>query len=424
MNDTTAELMREALKLTQAGRLDEATAAIQRALHGAAPATAPVTSPADPSRADGAVVESTAHLAPVLPAGDVQSQTRPTRPIHAERDVPTSPASDAGVDAPRAPWRPGLAESAANGAADARDGAGGFTGGKYTHELQTRAYKLFTPPGAAGRALPLVVMLHGCTQDPDDFAAGTGMNEHAAEQGFFVLYPAQSRRANSSLCWNWFMHEHQQRGSGEPALLAGMTRAVIEQHGIDVRRVYIAGLSAGGAMAAIVAAAYPEMFAAVGVHSGLPRGAAIDMAGAFGVMKNGVAGPGPHARARRVGMVLPEAQAAGMPVPTIVFHGDADRTVHPRNGEQVIAAVLGGATGAGGAMADTVEQGVSAQGRRYTRSSHSSDAGDALAEHWLVHGAGHAWSGGHASGTYTDASGPDATREMLRFFFAQTLAGR
>ena len=188
MNDTTTALMREALKLTQAGRLDEATAAIQRALHGAAPAAAPATSSAEPSRADGAVYESTAHLSPALPAGD---------PL---------------VKAPQAPWRPGQAESAAesaangpaesaaNGPADVHDGAGSFTGGKYTHELQTRAYRLFTPPGDAGRGLPLVVMLHGCTQDPDDFADGTGMNERAAEQGFFVLYPAQSRRANSSLC--------------------------------------------------------------------------------------------------------------------------------------------------------------------------------------------------------------------------------
>ena len=302
MNDTTTDLMREALKLTQAGRLDEATAAIQHALHGAAPATAPVPLPAEASRADGAVVESTVHLAPALPPSEVQSQTPPA-PLDPKQ--PASPTGDARVEAPRAPWRPGLAERAANRAADAHAGAGRFVGGKYTHELQTRAYKLFTPPGPAGRTLPLVVMLHGCTQDPDDFAAGTGMNEQAAEQGFFVLYPAQSRRANSSLCWNWFMREHQRRGSGEPALLAGMTRAVIEQHGIDASRVYIAGLSAGGAMAAIVAAAYPEMFAAVGVHSGLPRGAASDMAGAFGVMKNGVAGPGPQARARRVGMALP-----------------------------------------------------------------------------------------------------------------------
>ena len=415
MNDTTADLMREALKLTQAGRLDEATEAIQRALQGAAPAAAPVTPAANPSPSAGAVFESTAHLAPALPAGAAASEARP------EVKAAASQTGDAQVETPQRPWRPEPPDSAADGVAEAHDGAGSFTGGKYTHELQTRAYKLFTPPGHAGRSLPLVVMLHGCTQDPDDFASGTGMNERAAEQGFFVLYPAQSRRANASLCWNWFMHEHQQRGSGEPALLAGMTQAVIEQHGIDTRRVYIAGLSAGGAMAAIVAAAYPELFAAVGVHSGLPRGAAVDMAGAFGVMKNGVAGPGPHERARRVGMVLPEA-AASMPVPTIVFHGDADRTVHPRNGEQVVAAVLGSV--AGSAAAATVEQGVSAQGRRYTRSSHAGEEGRALAEHWLVHGAGHAWSGGSDAGTYTDASGPDATREMLRFFFAQSPGAR
>jgi poly(hydroxyalkanoate) depolymerase family esterase len=250
------------------------------------------------------------------------------------------------------------------------------------------------------------------------------MNQRAREQGFFVLYPEQPRSANPSRCWNWFMREHQRRGAGEPALIAGMTREVLQQHDVDPRRVYIAGLSAGGAMAAIVAAAYPEIYAAVGVHSGLPRGAASNMMGALSVMKSGVASPDMFAGAKHFAFAGSARADPQVPVPTIVFHGDQDRTVHPRNSEQLIAAVLDSAAEAEEAHSDgadgpLVEQGVSAQGQRYTRSTHQGRNGSALAEHWLVHGAGHAWSGGQAEGSYTDDKGPDATGEMLRFFFAQ-----
>ena len=339
MNDSLQALMRAATRLTQSGHLQQATAAIQRALGRAAK-----TDPSPVAQVlDGCVFE---------------------------RDVGIGP--------------------------DAAPGAGTFTSGSHSQAQLTRAYKLYVPPGASGRALPLVVMLHGCTQDPDDFAAGTAMNERAREQGFFVLYPAQSQDANPSRCWNWFKHNHQQRGRGEPAVLAGMTLAVMQQHGIDPRRIYIAGLSAGGAMAAIVAALYPEIFAAVGVHSGLAHGAASSLPEALAAMRTG-------------------AGTATVPagrVPTIVFHGDADRTVHPRNGEQVIAAARSGST-----AASQVEQAVCRQGRPHTRSSYPADTGGVAAEHWLLHGAGHAWSGGQAAGSFTDAKGPDATREMLRFFF-------
>ena len=356
MNETLQNLMRSATKLTQTGRLSEATAAIQRALRG---------------------------------MGALPTRARP----EASAVVLEGCVFEADAPAP-------AAKPSAHAA---------FISGSHTHALLTRAYKLFVPPGRPERPRALVVMLHGCTQDPDDFAAGTGMNEHALEQGFVVLYPAQAQDANPSRCWNWFKHNHQQRGSGEPAVIAGMTRAVMQAHGIDPRRVYIAGLSAGGAMATIVAAAYPDIFAAVGVHSGLPRGAASSVPEALSVMGSGVAGTGVHTRTRRVNA------APTAPVPTIVFHGDQDRTVHPRNGEQVIAAALGAA--AAGAGAARVEQGRSSQGRRFTRSTHAAEGGAAQAEHWLLHGAGHAWSGGRAAGSYTDAAGPDATREMLRFFF-------
>jgi poly(hydroxyalkanoate) depolymerase family esterase len=298
--------------------------------------------------------------------------------------------------------------------------AGEFTSGTHTHAALTRRYKLYVPPGHAGQALPLVVMLHGCSQDPDDFAAGTAMNERAREKGFFVLYPEQSSDANPGRCWNWFEHHHQARGRGEPALIASMTQAVIAQYGMDATRVFIAGLSAGGAMAAIVAAQYPDIFAAVGVHSGLPSGSASNMSDALSVMRNGEVSP----TAPVEGLASGAEPNADVAVPTIVFHGDQDQTVHPRNGERIIEAALRSASRdrrssvrVGGAQ---VEQGVSLDGRRYTRSTHQNDQGTTIAEHWVVHGTGHAWSGGHSKGSYTDAKGPDATAEMLRFFLGET----
>ena len=305
--------------------------------------------------------------------------------------------------------------------------SGEFSSGTHADGALTCRYKLYQPLGQAGKELPLVVMLHGCTQDPDDFAAGTAMNERAREQGFFVLYPQQAQDANPSRCWNWFEPEHQERGRGEPALIASLTQEVIKQHGIDAGRVYVAGLSAGGAMAVIVAAAYPELFAAVGVHSGLPGGAASNVAEALMVMQRGQVGIVLRAKGGRAGTAPKALLEPQVPVPTIVFHGDQDHTVHPRNGEQVIVAALGAAAGAPDTHARPsgsaqVEQGVSSRGRRYTRSTQHGDQGQALTEHWLVHGAGHAWSGGQAKGSYTDTAGPDATLEMLRFFFEHVKA--
>ena len=407
MNTFFQELMRKATRLTRAGRLNQATEAIQRALGGLrAPPRPPTAATPHPTESsanrgadhaaphdvlDGCVFEADAPAAPKAPDGVTPRAAQPLAPAAAPGAAP------AAATAPT---------PAATPAATPRAAPGTFTQGSHTHAALSRDYKLYAPPGAAGRTLPLVVMLHGCTQNPDDFAAGTGMNERAAGQGFFVLYPAQSQAANPQRCWNWFKHNHQRRGSGEPALLASMTQAVMAGHGIDPRRVYIAGLSAGGAMAAVVADAYPEIFAAVGVHSGLPAGAARSVAEAMSVMRTGASGAGHHVASS---------------VPTIAFHGDQDRTVHPRNGEQVVAAVLTGVPGvaqgeARPAAPPRVEQGASVRGQRYTRSTHLDDDGAVLAEHWLVHGAGHAWSGGLTEGSYTDPAGPDATREMLRFF--------
>ena len=388
MNDTLRNLMRQATRLTRSGQLGEATRAIQRALQGsrqgssAAQAPDAATSPAmdapvaPPYRHDPIILDDC-----VFEVGDL------------ERVQPAQAQPEVGMPEPTSP-QPSTPSAKPEGE---------FSDGSHTQASLTRRYKLYAPPGSGGgtgKGLPLVVMLHGCTQNPDDFAAGTGMNALAREQGFCVVYPAQSADANPQRCWNWFKHNHQSRGRGEAALLASMTLLIMQQHGIDARRVYIAGLSAGGAMAAIVAAAYPEIYAAVGVHSGLAVGAASNVSEALAAMRSG-AGVG-----LRDGQPRP-----GNAVPTIVFHGDQDRTVHPRNGEQVIAAVQAG-------PGQSVEHGVSGGGRRFTRSIHQSRNGQTVAEHWLVNGAAHAWSGGHASGSYTDPNGPDATGEMLRFFLA------
>jgi poly(hydroxyalkanoate) depolymerase family esterase len=262
---------------------------------------------------------------------------------------------------------------------------GRFIKRTYTNRAGTRGYKTYLPARYSGQALPLVVMLHGCKQTPDDFAAGTRMNALADELGFVVVYPAQAWRANVERCWNWFRDRDQQRDDGEPSLIAGITRQVIARYNVDARRVYVAGLSAGGSMAAIMATTYPELYAAVGIHSGLPYASARGAASAIAAM-----------RWKRTGA------AALLPVvPTIVFHGDRDTTVHPSNGEYGMTE--------GEPKSETGEVG----GRAYTRTTHQ---GKSILEHWLVHGAGHAWSGGNADGSYADPKGPDATREMLRFF--------
>lgn len=273
-------------------------------------------------------------------------------------------------------------------AADVR--AESFISGRFGTGPAARDYKLFIPPGAGTRRLPMVVMLHGCTQDPDDFAAGTRMNDAAREQGMFVLYPAQSRRANPQRCWNWFKHNHQERGRGEPAVIAAMVREIIARYPVDADCVYVAGLSAGGAMAAILAAAYPDVFAAAGVHSGLPVGAARDLPSALQAMNGG------DRRGRGSGAI-----------PVIVIHGDGDRTVHPANGESIF-----------GCDDDACEsqKGSTADGHAWTRRVRRDRTGRVVAEHWSIHGADHAWSGGSERGSYTDPRGPDATEAMLRFF--------
>jgi poly(hydroxyalkanoate) depolymerase family esterase len=289
---------------------------------------------------------------------------------------------------------------------------GKFVAGSYTNAAGSRRYKVYVPSGYDGQAMPLVVMLHGCTQDPDDFARGTQMNALAEEQGFLVVYPAQEASANSSKCWNWFNAMDQQRGQGEPSLIAGITNEVIDQYGLDRKQVFVAGLSAGGAMAIIMGSTYPDLYQAVGVHSGLPYASANDLSSALSAMRG--ASPSPS---RRGG-----ASAKLEAIPVIVFHGDRDSTVSPSNGTGLIddfVARFEQTEASKDKISTIVEEGKTETGHRYSRTSLHVDGRPVLAEHWLIHGAGHAWAGGSARGSYTDANGPDASREMLRFFSTQ-----
>jgi poly(hydroxyalkanoate) depolymerase family esterase len=268
----------------------------------------------------------------------------------------------------------------------------------YQGEGGTRRYWVYVPARHDhARPAPLVVMLHGCTQDPEDFARGTQFSAHAERAGVIVVYPEQTGAYNPQKCWNWYDPAHQGPGAGEPAIIAGITREVMGRFAVDPARVYVAGVSAGGAMAVNTAAAYPELYAAAGAHSAIPYRAAADVASAVSAMRSGPANP----------EALPAPFATGVtPVPLIVFHGTADVVVNAENGRR-LADQWRRAVGA----KDFTRHQVDAGGMRATR-----DVSGPFVELWMVDGLGHAWSGGSPAGTFTSAAGPDASREMLRFF--------
>ncbi|SMH31428.1 extracellular catalytic domain type 1 short-chain-length polyhydroxyalkanoate depolymerase [Azospirillum agricola] len=360
----------EIARLTGAGKLGEATALIQRHLQGGLQG--------DGLRDDGPA------------AGRAAPGTRQRRTGLGDtlRDL-AARAKSGGFGLP------------GNGPAVSVPDGASFTTGSYSGPAGTRGYKLYIPANRNVQPLPLIVMLHGCTQSPDDFAAGTGMNALAEEFGCLVVYPEQPSSANPQKCWNWFRPEDQRRDQGEPSLLAGITRQILRDHPADPTRVYIAGLSAGGAAAAVMGAAYPDLYAAVGVHSGLPVGIAADVPSAFAAMRQGAPATLPPVR----------------PIPTIVFHGDQDRTVHPNNADAVAAQVTASVSG----LRVTVQDGQTGGGRAYRRTLHSDAADRILCERWTVLGGGHTWMGGSPSGSHTDPGGPDASREMLRFFLTHRL---
>ncbi|MGZ5165524.1 MAG: extracellular catalytic domain type 1 short-chain-length polyhydroxyalkanoate depolymerase [Burkholderiales bacterium] len=291
---------------------------------------------------------------------------------------------------------------------DARS-TGRFETRTFKNTAGTRTYKLYVPSQYSTHtdSVPLLVMLHGCTQSADDFAAGTRMNQLAEEHGFLVAYPEQAVRANGSRCWNWFMPGDQGRDRGEPSLIAGITREVAATHRVDSRRIFVAGLSAGGAMAVVLGANYPELYGAIGAHSGVPFRAAHDVPSAFQVMKNPRPGIEPCQSFRS------DSAASVGPPRTIVFHGDHDSTVALGNGLGIAADA---ARAGDRRLRSNSVRGRSVSGEGYTRTSYLDDTGSPWVELWVLHEAGHAWAGGSIDGSFTDPAGVDASAEMIRFF--------
>ena len=391
-------MMLEATRLTRVGRLTEATALLQRMLRGE-----PAPNMSFGGVADAAVVGR----APPIIDANAETIDEMDRPL---RGAATSagPNKFGGLRALFDRIR--RRSPAPVSTPDIVPAGGKFIEATYSNPAGIRMYKLYIPSRYQGQALPLVVMLHGCTQSPDDFAAGTRMNLIAEEQTCLVVYPAQPVDANPAKCWNWFRPTDQRRGQGEPSLVAGITRQVMREYSVDPQRVYIGGLSAGAAAAAIMGATYPDLYAAIGVHSGLAFGAANDLPSAFVAMRQGEI-----AHTLSSGDISP-IHRNRQEVPTIVFHGDRDTTVHPRNGDHVIARSIRTMN-----SRMTVHRGQVPGGHAYTRTIHTDPSGRAIFEHWEIHGAAHAWSGGSSAGSYTDPRGPDATREMLRFFLEQRI---
>lgn len=374
--------MLEAARLTQAGRLTEATVLLQRVLRG------------NPGVATPGSQSAAMQLIPPIVGNDLVANRTP---------APAAVMPAACMLNPQLlDWKaklPGLRGRCVR-PADVAPSTGRYLDGVFSNAAGSRSYKLYVPSQQDGQPSPLIVMLHGCTQSADDFAAGTRMNFAAETRGCFVAYPEQPQAANASKCWNWFRSGDQARDRGEPALIAGITRQITKDYNIDSRRVYVAGLSAGGAAAAVMGEAYPDLYAAVGVHSGLACHSAHDLPSAFGAMR---------------GQAIPrsiDGDRIGMrPMPTIVFHGDQDSTVHPSNGTKVIARANGGAS-----LHAMTARKTAATGEPYSHSVYRDAGGRSVLELWELHGAGHAWAGGSPAGSFTSPNGPDATAEMLRFF--------
>jgi poly(hydroxyalkanoate) depolymerase family esterase len=415
LNDKLFAGMRLATRTLLAQGPAAATSAIQNALHGRTPPAAaqPAAAPAAPSMRDinpppagrtvqpepaAAFAEPAAASAPPAATATFDNMMRNLVP---EMMANLDRVNEAGKSAFAMPHfeMPSFDLNAAMGGqatTPAEALPGKFIDGSHTNAAGTRSYKLYVPSTYTGDdAVPLVVMLHGCTQDPVDFASGTQMNQLAEELTCLVAYPAQSQQANSSRCWNWFHEKDQMRDHGEPSIIAGITRDIMMNHNVDDSQVYVAGLSAGGAMATIMGTVYPELYAAVGVHSGLPFASAHDLPSALAAMQGKFATP----------------KAPGTVIPIIVFHGDRDTTVSPAAGDALIAQGT-----PKNARDIVIEPGKVPEGHAYTRTVHRHADGTPHAEQWLIHGAGHAWSGGSARGSYTDGKGPDASREMMRFF--------
>jgi poly(hydroxyalkanoate) depolymerase family esterase len=348
-------------------------------------------------------VQAADHIARALSAAGLDRAG-----VGALRDTIDRALADAGLmrdeaGAPAYPASEPNRSAAQRAAAPQTTGHGQFLHASHADTHGRRDYRLYLPAGyrADGEPRPLIMMLHGCTQSAEDFAVGTRMNALADRHGFLVAYPQQIAQANQAKCWNWFRPEDQQGDAGEPAILAGIARQVSRDHRVDLGRIFVAGLSAGAAMAVVLGRTRPDLVRAIGVHSGLPYASAADVPSAFAAMQGRGSAP-PRASA-----------AAPLPVPMILFHGDEDRTVAPGNADALAAA------SARPGLRVTTETGRAAGGKTYARALAVDQAGKRWLERWTVHGAGHAWSGGDPAGSYTEPAGPDASAAMVEFFLQQ-----
>jgi poly(hydroxyalkanoate) depolymerase family esterase len=298
--------------------------------------------------------------------------------------------------------------------------AGSWTDGSVTNASGSRGYRLRVPAGYTSKsARPLVMMLHGCTQTPDVFAAATQMNSIADENNFLVVYPEETASANALKCWNWFDSSHQSRGQGEPSLLALIVNQVRADFKVDARRVYVAGFSAGGAMAVIMGATYPDLFAATGVHSGIAYKAATNLKEARPAMAQG------GTDAARLGQLAYQAMGdTKHTMRVILFQGAKDNLVAPLNAAQIITQWTraddlvddGKDNESVDDVADKTTESVTAGGYAYKKSVYNNRSGEPLIEAWMIQELKHAWSGGAAGASYTDPKGPNASQEIWRFF--------
>ncbi len=399
MTDDFATALRRALQSTRAGDPGAATAIIQSALAGGAAPEPEDDGECGPCARLAQARERTTRPGPQPdPALRAWPDTAaPSAPNGATARMtrPAMPGLDAFSGLPGMGERPGMDGLPGLNGLQGMDGLPGLNGlaGKSgalrrapvpegaTVEMRRiagRDVRLFVPSAREDGPNGLVLMLHGCTQSPEDFALGTRMDHAAEAAGYLVAYPAQTGAHNMQSCWNWFRPEDQGAGGGEPAILAAIARDLAAEFAV-AGRIHAAGLSAGGAMAAVLAETHPDLFAAVGIHSGLPAGSARDIPSAFAAMRG-------------------ERSGRAVAIPAIVFHGTADTTVAPANARALLP-----------------EDGVETRHRDGARSWSRLTTPEG-SELWTIDGAGHAWSGGDRAGSYADPDGPDASAEMLRFF--------
>jgi poly(hydroxyalkanoate) depolymerase family esterase len=307
--------------------------------------------------------------------------------------------------------------------------AGDWVSGSASNSSGSRNFKLWVPSGYDKRkSSPLVMMLHGCMQKPEDLATISGMNDVADKNNFLVVYPEQPADANPLKCWNWFDPRHQARDSGEPALLAAIVKQVQASNRIDADRIFVVGISAGAAMAVVMGVTYPDLFDGIGVCAGLEFKAATSAETGLAAMKQG--GPDP----KQQGLIAFKSITENLRgkskrhLPVIVFQGDADPYVNPLNADQLIAQwaetndYLDDARNNGSikSQPSSTTEGSVPGGHQFAKSSYNDRAGRLLMEKWIVKGLGHAWSGSPAASAFGDPKGPNASQEMWRFFVATT----